>query len=416
MSANAMRYRDVLAMASFALRGNWLRSGLTALGVIIGIAAVIVMVAVGQGTQAELDRTIASLGANRIDISPNLSRLNSAVSGVGGLFTLTTRDVTALSERLPEIEHVSGILQGRTQVINAELNWATQWQGVEPAFLKIGDWRLSHGQWIDPAEYAAASTQVLLGQSVREKLYGESDPSGEKLRIGNTDFIIAGVLQAKGQGSAGNDQDDVILVPIETARRRLMGRIGMPPASVMTIALSVARAEDLAYVEREVHAILLETHLLGAGAQPDFVVRNLTQIVSARSQTTRLMSLLLAAVASISLLVGGIGIMNIMLVAVTERTREIGLRMSIGASPRRIRQQFLTEALLLSLGGGAIGVVCGIAGAELLAHLASLPVKLNGNIIAVAAAFSVATGLFFGYYPARKAAQLDPIEALRHQG
>ncbi|MFN3842115.1 MAG: ABC transporter permease [Rehaibacterium terrae] len=407
---------DILGMAAFALRGNWLRSVLTALGVIIGIAAVIVMVSVGQGTQAELDRTISRLGSNRIEIFPGSGRQGAVRIGAGSIMSLTEGDADAIRADIPEVQYVAASLRGGTQVVNAEQNWSTQWVGVQPDWFPINGWEVALGEHFDERDYGAAAKRVLLGQTVRERLFGDADPTGATIRVGRVPFAVAGVLSPRGQSGWGGDQDDVIVVPLETARRRLMSNLNIGPGRVMQISVSTARAEDLPHVERELVELLRQRHRIPPGGEDDFVVRNLTEIVSARTQTTRLMSLLLGAVASISLIVGGIGIMNIMLVSVTERTREIGLRMAVGAGPRQVQAQFLAEAMMLSLGGGVIGIAIGIAGALLTSRFGALPVELNLNVIALATGFSVATGLFFGYYPARKAARLDPIEALRHQG
>ncbi|MEZ5440198.1 MAG: ABC transporter permease [Lysobacterales bacterium] len=404
---------DILAMSAHALRGNWLRSTLTALGVIIGIAAVIVMVSVGQGTQSRLDETIARLGSNRIDVMANFSRQGAVRMGAGSATTLSVRDAQAIRERVDGAAYVSGILRGGTQVILAEQNWSTQWYGVEPDYFTVYDWKLVEGDGLLPDDYRAAATKVILGKTVREKLFGDSDPVGAQIRVGRVPFTVVGVTGEKGQSGWGGDQDDVIFVPLETARRRLMGQLQLPPGALMQIAVGTQTAEELEPVERSLNELMRELHKIQPGAEDDFMVRNLTSLVSARTETTRLMSLLLGAVATISLIVGGIGIMNIMLVSVTERIREIGLRMAIGATPGDIQRQFLAEAMMISLGGGAIGIAIGIGGSLLASRYGALPVQLDFQVIALATAFAVATGLFFGYYPARKAARLDPIEALR---
>jgi len=407
---------DILGMALFALRGNWLRSVLTALGVIIGIAAVIVMVSVGEGTQAELDRTIARLGSNRIDVNPNYGRQRAARMGAGSVFSLSDDDVRVIREQVEGVQYVSGTIRGSTQVINADRNWSTNWYGVEADYFAIHDWALAEGELFAERDYGGAAKTVLLGQTVREKLFGQEDPVGASIRVGRVPFTVAGVLAPRGANNWGGDQDDVIFVPLETGRRRLMGQMSLPPRTVMQITVGAASADLMSKVEGDITELLRQTHRIAPGADDDFTVRNLTEIVSTRSETTRLMSLLLGAVATISLIVGGIGIMNIMLVSVTERIREIGLRMAVGAGPREIQLQFLAEAMMLSLGGGLIGIVLGVAGTWLTAAFVALPVALNLKVIGLATGFAVATGLFFGYYPARKAARLDPIEALRHQG
>lgn len=409
-----MTFMDVLRTAIHALRGNWVRSALTSLGVIIGIAAVIVMVSVGQGTQAEIDSLVSGLGSQRLDISASAQRgPGGARMSAGSRYTLSQGDVDAIRSEIPEVQYVSGSLRGNAQVVFAENNWAATWQGVEPDYFEINAWRLADGDFFDPQHYSSAANVVILGETVRRELFGDRSGIGETVRLGRALFTVAGVLEAKGQGGWGQDQDDVMMVPLETGRRRLLGAMGLPPRAVMQVALTVANADDLGYVQGEIEALLRQRHGIGPGEEDDFVVRNISEIVAARTATTRLMSLLLGAVAGISLIVGGIGIMNIMLVSVTERIREIGLRMAVGAGPSDVRRQFLAEALLISLIGGIIGIALGAVGALLVGRMGALPVQLNGQVIGLAAGFSIATGLFFGYYPARKASQLDPIEALR---
>ncbi len=409
-----MSFLDILRTAVFALRGNWMRSALTSLGVIIGIAAVIVMVSVGQGTQAEIDRQLAGLGAQKLDIGPQGQRSMGGVRmSASSFFTLTEGDVEAIREEIPEVQYVSGSLRGSSQVVYAETNWSTSWQGIQPDFLQINGWQVANGAAFEPQQYAGDKV-VILGETVRRELFGSGTGVGETVRIGRTNFTVAGTLAPKGMSGFGRDQDDVVMVPLDTARRRLLGAMGLPPGAVMDISLAVAEAGDLAYVQGEVESLLRQRHRIEPGDPDDFQVRNVSQLVATRTQTTRQMSWLLGAVATISLIVGGIGIMNIMLVSVTERIREIGLRLAVGAGPSDVRRQFLAEAMLLSLGGGVLGIAFGVAGALLVGQYNSeLPIELNSKVITLAAAFSVATGLFYGYYPARKASQLDPIEALR---
>ncbi len=409
-----MSFLDILRTAVFALRGNWMRSALTSLGVIIGIAAVIVMVSVGQGTQQEIDKLVSGLGSQRLDVSPGSRRgPGGARMSSASFFTLTEGDVGAIRNEVPEVQYVAGALRGNTQVVFAENNASTSWQGVEADWFAINDWKIAEGDVFDAQAYGGAAKEVVIGDTVRRTLFGDDSGVGQTIRLGRVPFTVVGTLEPKGQGGFGQDQDDVVMVPMETARRRLLGSMGLPPGAVMQIALTVADARDLGYAQTEVEGLLRQRHKIKPGADDDFTVRNISEIVATRTATTNLMSKLLGAVATICLVIGGIGIMNIMLVSVTERIREIGLRMAVGAGPTDVRRQFLAEAMLISLIGGVIGIAIGVVGALLVGKFSELPVALNGKVVGLAAAFSIATGLFFGYYPARKASQLDPIEALR---
>ncbi|MBP3984631.1 ABC transporter permease [Pseudoxanthomonas helianthi] len=411
-----MNFSDILRTAVFALRGNWMRSALTSLGVIIGIAAVIVMVSVGQGTQREIDKLVSGLGSQRLDVNPGAGRGAGGVRMSGSsFFTLTEGDAEAIRSEIPEVQYVAGAVRGNTQVVYAENNASTSWQGVQPDYFDINGWTIANGEGFDAQDYSSADKVVLLGDTVRRTLFGDDTGIGQTVRLGRVPFTVVGTLAPKGQGGFGQDQDDVIMVPLETGRRRLLGAMGLPTGAVMQIALTVADAKDLNYVQGEVEALLRQRHKIDPGKDDDFNVRNISEVVKTRTATTDLMSKLLGAVATICLVIGGIGIMNIMLVSVTERIREIGLRLAVGAGPSDVRRQFLAEAMLISLIGGVIGIAIGVVGALLVGHFSDLPVALNGKVVMLAAAFSIATGLFFGYYPARKASQLDPIEALRQQ-
>ena len=413
-----MNFLEILRTAIFALRGNWMRSALTSLGVIIGIAAVIVMISVGQGTQAEIDKLVSGLGSQRLDVSPGASRGpggGGARMNSSSFFTLTEADADAIRDQVQGVQYVAGTLRGNTQAVLAENNASTNWQGVQPEFFDINGWEIAEGTVFDAQDYSSADKVVILGDSIRRTLFGEDAGIGQTIRLGRVPFTVVGTLAPKGQGGFGQDQDDVVMVPLETGRRRLLGSMGLPPGTVMQIALTVTDAKDLDYVQGEVEALLRQRHKIQPGDEDDFNVRNISQIVATRTATTNLMSKLLGAVAGICLVIGGIGIMNIMLVSVTERIREIGLRMAVGAGPRDIRRQFLAEAMLISLIGGVIGIGIGIGGALLVGKFSELPVQLDAKVVGLAAAFAIATGLFFGYYPARKASLLDPIEALRQQ-
>ncbi|PJJ97124.1 hypothetical protein CO615_00115 [Lysobacteraceae bacterium NML75-0749] len=409
-----MSWLDILRTAFHALRGNWMRSALTSLGVIIGIAAVIVMVSVGQGTQREIDKLVAGLGAQRLDISPGAGRGpgGGARMSASSFFTLTEGDARAIAEDIPEVQYVSAVLRGSTQVVFAENNASTNWQGVEPDFFEINGWQVNQGQLFEADDYGGNSRSVIIGDTVRRTLFGEDSGIGQSIRLGRSSFTVVASLSPKGPGGFGQDQDDVVLVPLQTARRRLLG-MNLPPGAVMQIALTVTDVRDLDYVQGEVESLLRQRHGIRPGADDDFNVRNISQMVATRNATTRMMSKMLGAVAGICLVVGGIGIMNIMLVSVTERIREIGLRMAVGAGPSDVRRQFMMEALLISMIGGVIGIAIGIGGALLVGKFSDLAIALNLKVVGLAAAFSIITGLFFGYYPARKASMLDPIEALR---
>ncbi len=411
-----MNFSDILRTALFSLRGNWMRSALTSLGVIIGIAAVIVMVSIGQGTQAEIDKMVSGLGSQRLDISSSGGMGGGgARMAQGSRWTLTDGDVDAIRNEVSEVQYAAGSLRGSTQVVFAENNAATQWQGVQADWFAINDWQIAKGDGFDGGDYGGGAKPVIVGDTVRKTLLGEGDGIGQTVRLGRVPFTVVGVLAAKGQGGWGQDQDDVVVVPLEAARRRLASSQGMPPGSVQSIAVGVDDARNLDAAQSEIESLLRQRHKIEPGAEDDFRVRNIAQIVATRTATTNLMSKLLGAVAGICLIIGGIGIMNIMLVSVTERIREIGLRMAVGAGPRDIRRQFLAEAMLISLIGGVIGIAIGVVGALLVGKFGDLPVELNAKVVLLAATFSICTGLFFGYYPARKASLLDPIEALRSQ-
>jgi len=410
-----MNFTDILRTAFFALRGNWMRSALTSLGVIIGIAAVIVMVSIGQGTQAEIDKMVSGLGSQRLDIGSSGGMGGGARLAQGSRWSLSEGDVEAIRSDIPGVQYVAGSLRGSTQIVFAENNASTSWLGVQPESFDIYDWKLAQGSLFEAGQYTGAQKVVVLGETVRRSLFGDDDGIGQTIRLGRVPFTVAGTLEPKGQGGFGQDQDDIVMVPLETARRRLSSSQGMPPGAVRDIALTVSDADQLDYVQSEVEALLRQRHKIQPGDDDDFAVRNISQIVATRTATTNLMSKLLGAVAGICLVIGGIGIMNIMLVSVTERIREIGLRMAVGAGPSDVRRQFLAEAMLISLIGGVIGIAIGVVGALIVGRIGDLPVQLNAKVVLLAAAFSICTGLFFGYYPARKASLLDPIEALRQQ-
>jgi putative ABC transport system permease protein len=410
-----MSLLDIALAALDAIRANWLRSVLTALGVIIGIAAVIIMVSIGQGTQQRLDETIARLGSNRLEVSSSAGRAGGVRLGAGSQPSLTEGDLAAIRVEIPQVTHAAATVRGNAQIVYGNSNWSSPLFGVNDDWFAVNSVGAARGDAFTAQDFDSAARVVLIGETVRRNLFADEEPVGATLRIDRVPFRVAGVLSERGQGGWGGDQDDVVVVPMATAKRRLLGSSGIAPDAVQQISLTVARSEDLRYAESEVTALLRQRHRIQAGQPDDFGVRNMTEMVSARTETTRLMSMLLGAVAVVSLIVGGIGIMNIMLVSVTERIREIGLRLAIGATPREIRLQFLAEAMGISLAGGAIGIVIGIAGTLVFSRMSALPVAFGLDVVLLATVSAIVTGLFFGYYPAHRASRLDPIEALRHE-
>jgi putative ABC transport system permease protein len=410
-----MNFAALLLIALRALAVNKLRSALTMLGIIIGVAAVIVMIAVGAGAQARVEEQIRSLGSNLLLILSGARTQGGVRLAVGSGFTLSEDDAIAINRELLEAR-AAPALRGGAQVVWGNNNWATQIYGTTPDYLDVRQWALQSGRIFEPAEMSGAGKVCVVGQTVVRELFGGADPVGQVIRIKRVPFTVIGVLENKGQSLMGTDQDDIILVPIATARSRVLGSASLAKQrAVSTIWVKVAEGYDTRTVEEQVRALLRQRHRLQPGAEDDFSLRNLAELMAAQEASSRVLALLLAAVASVSLVVGGIGIMNIMLVSVTERTREIGLRMAVGARTRDILGQFLVEAVTLSLIGGLAGVLIGVGGALAVAQLAGWKVLLSGQAIALAVAFAFAIGVFFGFYPARKAARLNPVEALRFE-
>jgi putative ABC transport system permease protein len=399
-----------LRIALRALMRNKLRAFLTMLGIIIGVGAVIAMVAIGEGAKATIRSQIASLGTNVLIILPGTSVQGGVRTGSGGVNTLVDGDAKAMMRELPAVAFASPALRRPEQVVAGNLNWLTLTQGVAPEFQQIRDWQVAEGRFIHDGDIESAAKVAVVGETVVNQLFGSDDPIDAVIRIRNIPFRVVGVLATKGQTSQGTDQDDTIIIPYTTMQKRLM-RITF----VQSIVASAINAERLPEAQAQITALLRQRHRIGPDREDDFYIRNLSDIAEAASTSARVMAVLLGTVASISLLVGGIGIMNIMLVSVTERTREIGIRMAVGARRKHIMLQFLVEAVVMAATGGCIGILLGIGSSEILNDWAQWPTHISASIIAVAFFFSGAVGVFFGFYPAKKAASLDPIDALRYE-
>jgi putative ABC transport system permease protein len=398
-----------LRIALKALNRNKLRTVLTMLGMIIGVGAVITMVALGRGAQATIEEQVKSAGTNVININAGNFTQGGVRQGQGMSSTLTAEDATSL-RAVPGVQYVSAGVNSRSQVIAGNQNWSTQIQGVDVDFPLIRSWPTSYGAFFTPQDVSGASKVAVLGKVVAETLFGEGvDPTGEIIRVRNQPFKVIGVMSPKGQGAFGQDQDDVVFAPYTTVQKKLQGI-----QHIQNITVSSATPET-APVSAAISETLRQRHKLVAGDPDDFTVRTQEEIASLRTETTRTMTVLLAAIAGVSLVVGGIGIMNIMLVSVTERTREIGLRMAIGARGRDVLLQFLVEAVVISLFGGMIGIALGFALSLAIEQFAQWPTSIPPDWIGISFGFAAATGVFFGFYPARKAAGLDPIEALRFE-
>jgi putative ABC transport system permease protein len=402
-----------LRIAVRALRTNKMRSFLTMLGIIIGIGAVIAMVAIGSGASKIISEQIASIGSNILLVIPGSMTSGGLRMGAGSTPTLTYDDARAIRTECPAVAFAAPTVRGAAQVVYGNMNWSTIINGITPEYLAVRDWPVVEGRNLTQSDVEGATKNCLIGQTVATNLFGGEDPVGKIIRIKKVPFKVVGILDRKGQSPQGTDQDDIIYIPLKTAQRKLFG--SQFPNSVGAILVQAKSEQDLDRAEEQITSLLNQRHRVGPGHETDFTVRNLTEILGVAEQSSKAMSLLLGAVASISLIVGGIGIMNIMLVSVTERTREIGIRMAIGARERDILLQFLTEAVLLTLIGGIIGMTVGVAGAKLVSAVFNWPTLISLQAILMAFGFSGAVGIFFGFYPARKAASLNPIEALRYE-
>ncbi len=396
-----------------ALRVNKMRSALTMLGIIIGVGAVITMLAVGTGASDRISQQMSSMGSNLLIVLPGSSTSGGIRMGSGTQSTLTQDDAEAIATQCPAVSHVAPMHNGAAQVVYGNQNWATLVYGTTAGILPVRDWTVATGRVFTDQDVRNATKVCLLGQTVVDNLFGTIDPMGQIIRIKKVPFLVIGVLASKGQSVMGQDQDDIIFIPLTTAQKKIFGSrfIGM----VRSITVKARSADDLAAAETQIGELLRQRHRLTPRQESDFTVRNLTQMMQAAEQSTQVMALLLAAIASVSLLVGGIGIMNIMLVSVTERTREIGIRMSVGAKTWDIRLQFIIEALTLSLIGGVAGIILGVSGSKLLSAVAGWSTVVSPLSILLAFGFSGMVGLFFGFYPAYKASLLNPIDALHYE-
>jgi putative ABC transport system permease protein len=404
---------EIFATIRVALRAimrNKLRSLLTVLGVVIGVCAVITMVNIGSGAQVAIEKAISGLGTNMIIIFPGSMTKGGMRTGFGTVTSLVDSDAQAISDECPAVQLVTPVVTTAAQVVFQNQNWGTSVMGTNPDFQLIKNWPLARGEFFTMQDVKAASKVCVLGKTVAEKLFGIQNPVGQIIRVKRIPFRVIGLLTEKGQTTFGQDQDDTVVVPYTTAQKRLMGITYL--SMIMASAISNERIPD---AQEQIGTLLRQRHHIQKGDDDDFTVRNLADLTSTFNMITGILTLLLGSIASISLVVGGIGIMNIMLVSVTERTREIGIRMSVGAKPADILLQFLLEAVLLSLIGGAVGIVLGIGLTAVIAYFAEWPTPISVFAIIVSSLFAAGVGIFFGLYPARKASRMNPIEALRYE-
>jgi putative ABC transport system permease protein len=398
-----------------ALRVNKLRSALTMLGIVIGVGAVIAMIGVGAGAQARVLEQIQSLGANIVVVRSNSNKIAGVRGGQGTRVTLTENDASAIQREIGAVQAAAPTVSGSFQAIHGRLNWGTAVAGVTAEWFEVRELNIAAGRPISHEDHEMAAKVVVMGETVAEKLFGDENPIGQTIRIGRVPFTVVGLMERKGQTPAGLDQDDALLVPLSTARRKLLGRIRGQARAVWAVYVKIREGEDLLEAEGHIREVLRQRHRLRADEDDDFDLRYPTDAFQAQEESSRVMTYLLGAIASVSLLVGGVGIMNIMLVCVTERTRETGLRMAVGARSRDIRMQFLVEAVTLSLIGGVLGIVAGVAGAHAISYFVEWQTLIPPEAIALAFAIATGVGITFGFYPACRAARLDPIEALRYE-
>jgi putative ABC transport system permease protein len=404
-----MKQSTLFKVASASILKNKMRTMLTMLGIVIGVGAVIVMVAVGNGAQTMIETQIKGLGTNLIVVMPGSTTPGGVNQGAGSFNRLTVEDAEKLTRDGTLFAAVSPVISTRKQIIGGSGNWRANINGVSSGFPEIRNWTTRSGAFFTDADVRSGRKVAVLGATVVKNLFPDGDPIGGQIQIGSVPFTVIGVMTPKGQNAGGQDQDDIVLMPYTTAQTRLSGN-----TRIFQILVSTTSGDDIPAAQAEVTTIMRDAHKI-SGTEDDFTVRNQTEIADAATSTTKVMSGLLAAIASISLVVGGIGIMNIMLVSVTERTREIGIRMAIGARGSDVLTQFLVESIVMSVLGGVVGLAVGFGGAALLGHITGWTTATPLSSVVVAVAFSAAVGVFFGYYPARKAASLNPIQALRYE-
>jgi putative ABC transport system permease protein len=398
-----------------ALRVNKMRSSLTMLGIIIGVAAVIAMVSVGSGASERIQEQIASIGSNVVIVMPGSVTTSGIRLGAGNALTLTLDDARAIAEECPAVASLAPLVRGGAQTVYGNNNWATSIQGTTPDYLRIRDLELAEGSAFTQQDVDSATKVAMLGKTVADNLFGTEDPLGKVIRIKKVPFTVLGVFEPKGQSPTGQDQDDLIIIPISTAKKKVLGGAQANANAVATIMIEAHDPASIKAAEIQTQELLRQRHHLSPDQDDDFSVRNLEELFTAQEASAQIMSILLASIASVSLIVGGIGIMNIMLVSVTERTREIGLRMAVGAKTRNILAQFLVEAVTLAICGGVAGIAAGVGVSVLISHLAGWNTHTGVDAVLLAFMFSALVGVFFGYYPARKAAMLNPIEALHYE-
>ncbi|PTN11481.1 ABC transporter permease [Nitrosomonas aestuarii] len=407
-----MNLVTIIGEALRALRMNRLRTGLTMLGMIIGVAAVVLMLSIGQGAQTKINQSIETMGSNLFIVLPGATSSGGLSFGSGSVKTLTVNDSRAIDE-LPSINATGPVISGTAQLNFGAKNWSTTITGTTPDYFSVGNWVIEDGTIFSESDVRSATRVAVLGSVTASNLFGTVNPVGRTIRITNRPFLVVGVLAAKGQSLSGRDQDDNVFIPITTSERQITGN--QFPGSIRYMLVQGKSAALMEEAEIEITQLLRQRHRISDGMENDFTVRNLTAIADVATGTAKILSIVLGAIASISLVVGGIGIMNIMLVSVTERTREIGIRMAVGANRRAILIQFLLEAMMICFMGGMIGVTLGISGAWIVSQVVDMLVVITLSMILLAFMFASAVGIFFGFYPARKAASLKPVDALRHE-